>query len=397
MPRKNITVLIVDDAPETRSNMRRLLSLCLGVEVVGEASHAAEALDRISQLSPQVVLMDVNMPGMDGITATAKVTATYPDVAVIVMSVQGEIEYLRKAMVAGAKDYLVKPFGADELVECIQKVWARELERRAQLPLTAGMEKQPGQVVAVFSPKGGVGKTTLAVNMAAALASEHKAKVCLVDLSLQFGDVCVFLSLTPRRTLSDLVSESSLDAATLASYLLPHSSGIKVLPAPLSPEYAEYIVPDHVTRILALTRTMFDFVVVDMPASFDETTLAALDAADKVFLLGNMDMASLKNMKVALELMGRLAYSREKIVLILNQAGYDYGLRFADLEGALSRKVDFYIHHEDIPAMLAANRGVPLVLNQPDSKLAKRFRDLVNEHLMPKRRKEGAVSLWRRR
>jgi len=397
MPRKDITVLVVDDAPDTRSSIRRLLGLSAGIEVVGEAGNAAEALEKIGQLFPQVVLMDVNMPGMDGITATAKVTATYPDTAVIVMSVQGETEYLRKAMVAGAKDYLVKPFGADELVDGIQKAWARELERRTQFSTSTGLDKAPGQVVAVFSPKGGVGKTTLAVNVAAALVSEHKAKVCLVDLSLQFGDVCVFLSLVPRRTLSDLVSESTLDAGTIASYLLPHSSGIKVLPAPLSPEYAEYVVPEHVTRILALCRSMFDYVVVDMPASFDDVTLAALDAADKVFLLGNMDMASLKNMKIALELMGRLSYSKDKIVLILNQAGYDYGLRFADLEGALARKVNFYIHHEDIPAMLAANRGVPLVLNNPDSKLARRFRDLANEHLMPTRRKEGAAGLWRRR
>lgn len=396
MKNTGLRVLIVDDAPDTRNNVRRLLGLTLGVDVVGEAANAEEAIKKIGQLSPQVVLMDVNMPGIDGITATARITSTYPETVVIVMSVQGETEYLRKAMIAGAKDYLVKPFGADELADCIQKAWERESVRRAKVPTLHG-GKAEGKVIAVFSPKGGVGKTTLAVNLAAVLATERKAKVCVVDLSLQFGDVCVFLGLVPRRTLSDLVSESTLDATIIEPYFMQHPSGVKVLPAPISPEYAEYVVPDHIMRILALCRTLFDYVIVDMAASFADTALATLDAADKVLLLGNMDMASLKNMKITLELMQRLGYGREKIFLILNQAGYDYGIRFGDLEAALSRKVDFYIHHDDIPAMLAANRGLPVVLDQPDSKLAKRFRDLVNEHLAPKHRGEEAVSLWRRR
>ncbi|MBT9155553.1 MAG: Chemotaxis protein CheY [Firmicutes bacterium] len=392
-----LTVLIVDDASDTRNNVRRLLGLTLGMEVVGEAANAEDAIKKIGQLSPQVVLMDVNMPGMDGITATARITSTYSETVVIVMSVQGETEYVRRAMIAGAKDYLVKPFGADELVECIQKAWERETARRVKGQAAHSIGKPHGQVIAVFSPKGGVGKTTLAVNVAVVLAAERRAQVCVVDLSLQFGDVCVFLGLVPRRTLSDLVSETTLDAKTIAPYFMQHSCGVKVLPAPVSPEYAEYVVPEHILRVLSLCRTLFDYVIVDMAASFADTALATLDAADKVLLIGNMDMASLKNMKVSLELMQRLGYGREKVFLILNQAGYDYGIRFGDLEAALSRKVDFYIHHDDIPAMLAANRGTPIVLDQPDSKLAKRFRELVNEHLAPKQRGEEAVSLWRRR
>ncbi|MBT9158310.1 MAG: Chemotaxis protein CheY [Firmicutes bacterium] len=399
MPDKQRTVLIVDDVTPTRESIRRLLELSVGMQVVGEAEHGEAAIKQVNLLRPNIVLMDINMPGMDGITATEKICAVHPETVVIVISVQGEMEYLRKAMIAGAKDYLVKPFGADELVECIQRTWEREAQRRRNMvgPALQQTAKRSGKVLAIFGPKGGVGKTTLAVNIGAVLATERRLRTCVVDLSLQFGDICVLLGLVPRRTISDLVSENTLDQDTILPYLQNHHSGLKVLPAPLSPEHAEYITPEHVAQLLSTLRDMFDYVIVDMPANFQDLTLTALDAADRILMVGTMDIAALKNMKLSLELMKRLNYHTDKLFTIINRAGYDYGIKFKDLENTLGRPINFYIQTDEQTAVIATNRGIPFVLDQAESKLARRMRDLVDEHIAPRAQEEEATGFWRRR
>jgi pilus assembly protein CpaE len=379
---KPITVLIADDAADTRDNIRRLLSLSVGFTVVGEAKDGEEAVRKANELQPNVVLMDINMPGMDGISATEQICSSQPGTVVIVISVQGEIEYLRKSMIAGAKDYLVKPFGADELVDCIQKTWEREQQRRIveinQNP-TAKFSTATGKVISVYSTKGGVGKTTIAVNMAAMLASERQKNTCLIDLDLQFGDTSVLLSLVPRRTISELINEATLDRETLLSYLLNHPCGLKVLPAPLRPELAEFVTGEHAGKIINLARQVFDYVIVDLPASFHETALTALDMSDKIVMVGAMDMPTLKNVKLGLEVMKRLEYPDDKIYLLVNKASYEHGIRFRDLEPAMGRSVDFYLAAEDGPIMTSVNRGIPFVLEQTNAKLADRISELLDE------------------
>jgi pilus assembly protein CpaE len=397
VPEKIISVVIVDDAADTRESIRRLLNLSIGLAVVGEAENGQQAIERVAELKPNVVLMDINMPVMDGITATERICAAYPDTVVIVISVQGEMEYLRKAMIAGAKDYLVKPFGADEVVDCIQRTWEREWQRRISQAKPITSDKPPGQVVSVYSPKGGVGKTTIAVNLASLLASDRRKKVCLIDLNLQFGDVCILLSLIPRRTISDLVNEQTVDKEAVMSYLLNHPCGLKVLPAPLRPEHAEYVTSDHVSRIIAICKDLFDYVIIDTPASFHDVVLTALDASDRILMVSCMDMPSLKNVKLGLQVMNQLNYKEEKIFLLLNRAGYDYGIKFKDLEPAFGRAVNFFILSDDITAMTAANRGLPFVLDQGDTKLARRYFDLVDEHFEPKTTENRSGLGWRRR
>src|SRR5687768_1170780 len=175
-----IKVLIVDDIPETRDHLSRLLGLEREIDVAGTASSGEEAIQIAMDLRPDIIVMDINMPGMDGIAASEIISQRLPNSPVIMMSVHGEAEHLKRAMLAGAREFLVKPFSADEFATSIKRVHERELVRREQMQATRDAAAPPSaatasesvedhQVIAVFSPKGGVGRTTLATNLALAL------------------------------------------------------------------------------------------------------------------------------------------------------------------------------------------------------------------------------------
>ncbi|MER3487451.1 MAG: histidine kinase, partial [Chloroflexota bacterium] len=196
-----ISVLVVDDIPETRDHLTKLLSFESDIVVVGTAGSGHEAIELAEQLRPDVVLMDINMPDMDGIATTEQLAIRVPTAAVVMMSVQGEADYLRRSMLAGAREFLVKPFSSDELTASIRQVYAREREKLSRIavvpptlaPGGSAPDRGPGRLVAVFSPKGGVGRTTIAVNLAVAAAAELKRDTVLMDGGLQFGDVAVLL------------------------------------------------------------------------------------------------------------------------------------------------------------------------------------------------------------
>jgi len=214
---EKIKVLIIDDIGETRENLRKLLSFEPGLEVVGAAAGGADGVQLAQELDPHVVLMDINMPDMDGITATEELLQKVPTAQVVMLSVQGETDYLRRAMLAGARDYLTKPASADELVNTIQRVFEMGKTQsggRETVQSHTSESRHPkkrkqqrtGDLVAVFAPKGGVGATTIAVNTAVALQQTiaDESRVALMDGHLQFGDVGVMLNLRPDRSIADL-------------------------------------------------------------------------------------------------------------------------------------------------------------------------------------------------
>ncbi len=314
-----IRVLIVDDILETRDHLTKLLGFEKDVEVVGAAASGAEALEMAARMLPDVVLMDINMPEMDGIAATELLMARVPSASVVMMSVQGEADYLRRSMLAGAREFLVKPFSSDELTASIRQVYARERDKigRMALPVAEAAARstarEPGRVVAVFSPKGGVGRTTIAVNIAVAAASEPGAEVVLVDGSFQFGDVGVLLNLNPKnKSIADLVPELEAggEPDSLDTFVITHSTGTKVLLAPPSPEMAELVTPAAIRRVLDVLRSRSDLVIVDCAAAFSDSTLAVLDTADVILTVLTLEITSIKNMRLFLEVADQLGYPR---------------------------------------------------------------------------------------
>lgn len=377
---KTIKVLIVDDIAETRESIRRLLEFETDIEVVGEAGSGSEALRLAEKLHPDIALMDINMPEMDGIRTTELLSLRVPGTAVIIMSVQGEQAYLRKAMMAGAREYIIKPFSGDELGSAISQVYAREQQKRETLgsvPDPVVPEKlRDGQIISFFSTKGGVGKTTLATNLAVELASGGKLQVLLIDLNLQFGDVAVFLNLVPKRTIADLTQSGSLAFEDIRSYFLTHSSGLHVLAAPTRPEYAEFVTAEQLEKILHEVKPHFDFVICDNVSRFEEISLASMDLADQIWLVTAMDMPTLKNTKLSLEVLEGLHYG-EKVKLMINRAGREMGMESKDIEKSLGFPVAFEVASDGKTLVSAVNQGIPFIRSYPQSKAAEGIRQMA--------------------
>ncbi|HEX8939993.1 MAG TPA: response regulator [Candidatus Limnocylindrales bacterium] len=377
-----IRVLIVDDIAETRDHLAKLLGFESDIEVVGSAASGGEALELAARLFPDVVLMDINMPDMDGIATTERLSATVPTSAVVMMSVQGEADYLRRSMLAGAREFLVKPFSSDELTASIRQVHAREREKLGRLVMpapvgtpggSAATEREPGQVVAVFSPKGGVGRTTIAVNLAVAAATDPQKRVILVDGSFQFGDVGVLLNLNPKnKSIADLVPELEAggEPESLDTFVINHSSGVRVLLAPPSPEMAELITTAGVKRVVETLRATHDLVVVDCSSWFNDTTLGILDLADVILTVLTLEITSIKNMRLFLEVADQLGYEPDKVRLVLNRADTTLGIRVADVEHSIGRKVDHTIVSDGRSVVYALNRGVPFVLSNREAQVS---------------------------
>ena len=374
-----IKILIVDDITETRENIKRLLYFEKDMMIVGEAADGQEAVNQTEKLSPDILLMDINMPVMDGITATETISLKYPKAAIIIMSVQGEQEYLKKAMVAGAREYMVKPFSTDELVNTIRKVYDFEQKRRVQLAepsMVRDMQRDP-QLIAVFSTKGGVGKTTIATNLAVGLAKETRKKVVIVDLDLQFGDVAVMLNVIPKRTITELIQDiNQMEPELLESYLVTHPTGVKVLPCPTRPEYAELITGSHVEKILSILKQRYDYIVIDTPPLFHETTLTALDLCHQILLIVATDLPTIKNVKLGLEVLDSL-HLKGKVKLVLNRSSSDIGIRCEDMEESLGLKVAAHVPSDGRTVITSVNKGTPFIVTDPGTKISESIEELA--------------------
>lgn len=375
---ETIRVMIVDDIAETCENIKCLLHFEPRIEVIGVATDGEEAVKKAEKLQPHVILMDINMPIMDGITATEIISCRVPNATIVIMSVQGEQEYLRKAMASGAREYIIKPFTSDELIETIYRVYELEKKRRIQLKsLPHQGEPCEGKVVTVFSTKGGVGKTTLAVNLGVCLAQEYGFSVALLDLDLQFGDTAVMLNLTPRQTISDLASEfNQLDAQLLESCLIRHSSGLRLMAAPTRPEFAELVSAPLVEKVIRLLKERYDYIIIDTPCAFTDPGMVALDYAHKILLVVSTDLPTLKNLKLGLEVLESL-HHKDKVRAVLNRAAPDIGIGPKDVEKTLGLPITCQIPSDGRLVVGGINRGKPFIIDNPQSKVAESLRQLA--------------------
>lgn len=392
---EKIKVVIVDDSEETRSNIKALLSFEKRVEVIGEAENGEEAIFIAREARPDIILMDINMPVKDGIRATEEISLLVPESTVIIMSVQGEFEYVKKAMSAGARDFLNKPFTGDDLTRAILRTYELESKRREHTSAARPREEIKSKIVTVFSTKGGVGKTTIASNLAVSIARSTKKRVALVDLDLQFGDIAIMLNVSVKNTISDMIKEiSQLDEDLMDDYLVTHFSGVRVLPAPVKPEYAEYITSAHVEKIINTLRESFHYIIIDTSASFHETVLTSLDMSDRILFVSTLDLPTIKNIKSGFDVMESLHYPPEKINIVLNKASEQFGIKYKDFENTIKHPIWSYIPEDSATVITSANKGFPFVMTRTETKVAKAILSITNEIVKDKgtlQNEEGVV------
>ncbi|WP_129628187.1 response regulator [Candidatus Oscillochloris fontis] len=378
---EKIRVMIVDDIVDTRDQLEKLLFFEKDIEVIAKASNGREAVVMAKEYHPDVVLMDINMPDMDGIAATEAIMSQDPTIQVIIMSVQGETDYLRRAMLAGAREFLTKPISADDLYKSIRHVH-RLAASRPKVTMQSNDTKSDtkssgtqGQIIAVFSPKGGVGSSSIAANLAVALRQLTNKKVALLDGNVIFGDLSVILNLRSDKTIIDIASRiDDIDGDLLNDVMATHTSQVKVLLAPSDPQRGELVTADHIRAILDLMRQEFDFIVVDTPASFQDRTLAMLDMANRIVTLMTLEMHCIRNIRLFLEVADLLEYPHEKVMLVLNKASNRTGIKAEDVEKNIQRKLVHQIGDAGAEITYAINQGVPLVIGKPTHQVA---RDII--------------------
>ena len=351
-----------------------------GYQVVG----SLDDLDRVLTERPQELLVLFG-PGTDvrdsfGFAAQQRVAR--PALGVILLRDELDVATLGHALRSGVRE--VVP--AND-VRAILDACARSLSVSEQLvgsTATAAQAQAPAaqaeglaRVVTVFAAKGGCGKTTMATNLAVALAEGGRRRVCLIDLDLAFGDVGIMLQLTPDRGIADIVDvRDEIDATLLRALLTPYAPGLDVLQAPVGPAEAERISKELMGKLLTAARTVADYVVIDTPPSFTEHVLTALDMSDLYVLVATPDIPALKNLRLALDMFDLLGMVRENRVVVLNRSDARVGLTGNDIDHVIQVPISAHVpSSRDVPVSI--NRGVPIVVDKPNHPVSKAIRELA--------------------
>ncbi|MFN8412447.1 MAG: response regulator [Anaerolineales bacterium] len=381
MAADKIRTLIVDDIAETRENVRKLLQFEADVEVVGSARSGKEGIQLAQELDPDVILMDINMPDIDGISATETIRQKSPHIQVVILSVQGDQNYMRRAMLAGARDFLTKPPMGDELISAIRRAGEMahaERAKGAQVRLASnnltpgggaisGVSAAPttsGKIITVYSPKGGTGSTTIAVNLGIALNNEATPTV-IVDANLQYGDVAVFVNEQGKNTILDLAPRvDELEPDLVEDILIKHeASGVRILAAPQRPEMAERVSSEQFVKVLQYLQKMYSYVVVDTSSTLTDVVLGCIDVSDIVLVITTQEIPAIKNARLFLDLLHNMGVVKDRIVFAMNRYDKRISITPEKIGDNLKQEVAVSIPLDEKIVITAVNRGIPFMID----------------------------------
>lgn len=373
-----ISVLLISKLESTLQNIKQHIQ-DEEIAVIGESPGGSKALEKIENLSPDIIILTLGIGETDVLSLTERILLHKPRSFIILLLEQMNVDTLQQATRVGAHNITEFPSSSKQFSDYIKSVHSSETAR-----LNALHEKTKltwmSKVITVFGSKGGLGKTTIAVNIATKLAGKKK-KVALIDLDLQFGDAHIFLDIEPKDTIAELVQEvHSPNIDLVRSYMVVHSNGVHVLCAPKSPEYAEVITAEKVQSLLSLLRTYYDYVIIDTAPSFNEVTLTAIESSTTVLFVTGLDISILRNSKLSMSILDSLG-QKEKINLIVNRAVEGNTITLSDVENILDCPIWARLPIDYKVAISALNRGVPIVTSSPKTKISQTLSEITDELL----------------
>lgn len=377
-----LQALLIDEDPGARALIRDALHSTGEVNVMAETDSLVYGYELIRQNQPQLVFIDLRQQPEKSLEIIQRIAMYFKDIVVVVSGVSFDIDTIQRCMQAGGREYLRRPFTPDDVINVFQRHRAVLTEHRAG--------DDTGRIITVFSNKGGLGKTTIAVNTAIALSEISGKPVALVDLNLQMGDVTTFLDITPKQTIVDIARNiGRVDEAYLKSSLSEYKFGnahLHVLADPMDMEEAEEVTDEQINTVLTIMRSTFEYIVVDASNFFDSRTLTALDLSDNIMLVSVVNLPSIRSTQRMLSLCNRLGYDRQKVKLIVNRYVPGDEITLEDVEDTLGYEIYYHFPNNYFPIMTAINRGVPIAALETGKEMYRQFLDMARQltGLLPK-------------
>ncbi len=373
---KNLEVVVVDSDVNSRADTNRALSLS-HFTVSGEAGYGIDAVSMAKEKDPDVIVLAMEEPVARAAQAMSSLADALPNTPIIVYSSLSDAVSVRRAMVSGARDYLVKPPRPEELARAIYSVLEQEERRRTRLTGDTASTAARGTVITVFGAKGGIGKTTISTNLAAALQKNTDSSVAIVDMDTRFGDVAIMMDVVVEFSIADVGRNiDTVDRESISDYLVRHSGGVEILPAPLHPSEWGALHRQHIGKVIDLLSQTRDYVIVDTPGAFNELVATALEAAHIILLVTSMDITSIKDTALALEMLRAASVPEDKVKLIINHSTSSNSLRPEDVERVLEYEVYWRIPH-DVAVSSSNQLGQPIILAKPYARASRAITDIA--------------------
>lgn len=371
--RDRLSIVVVDADGSMRKMLRNQLDRMENVKLASESKQIDQAFESVRRIKPDILILELPKDAINTLRWTEKVKLGLPDTAIFVSSAVKTPELIISAMRAGAQEFLSRPIDPDELKKAIEKVLITKEKIKAQTP-------ERGKIISVFSKKGGLGVTTLAVNLGVALSQMAEKKAALIDLDLQLGDVTSFLNLSPEYSITDVCDKNGgVDEVKLQSCMTRHQSGVFVLAEPKNPAESENISPSQINQILRHLKLMFSYVIVDTPHILDSKTLEAFELSDHIILVTVPNISSIRATEKALGVFRDLGYAPDKVRVIVNRVGKKDQVKAEEIEETINYPVSWVIPNNYPVVIEAINTGVPLLNHKGSSNVAKSIQDLSND------------------